>query len=328
MTLFREGMVFPAYETSAAAIVDGDISGMAPTSSDQYLPAPADQADFERLLDTIYRDHHHDFHQYAEASLRRRVKYALLRLHLRDVDSLIQWLGMDKKRFEVLLQYLTVPVSEMFRDAIYFNAIREHVIPYLATLSAPKIWVAGCSTGEEAWSMAILLREAGLLDRTLIYATDINPKALTQAERGIFSTERIRLYTENYLKAGGVTAFSNYYHVAYDHAIFDRSLRQSICFAEHSLATDDVFSQVDFISCRNVLIYFNRELQNRVMSLFAESLDAQGLLGLGSRERLTCSPFAAAFGDFVRPARIYQKRTEFSTDEVVQFSSCGRAATA
>lgn len=321
---------FVADEIASAGkvVVEADMSDSGADSPSGYLSTALDQGDYRRLLDIIYRDHYHDFHQYAEASLQRRVKYALLRLQLRDVSALIDWLALDHKRFSELLQYLTVPVSEMFRDAEYFNAVRQHVLPYLATRSAPKIWVAGCSTGEEAWSMAILLREAGLLDRSLIYATDINPKALTQAERGIFSTGRIRQYTENYLRAGGGTAFSNYYHVAYDHAIFDRSLRQSICFAEHSLSTDDVFSQVDFISCRNVLIYFNRELQDRVMSIFAESLAPRGLLGLGSRERLSCSPFASDFDDFVRSARIYQKRSESSTDEVVQFSSCGRVATA
>jgi chemotaxis protein methyltransferase CheR len=165
--------------------------------------------------------------------------------------------------------------------------------------------------------MAIVLREAGLLDRSLIYATDINPVSLAQAERGIFSTDRIRGYTENYQQSGGLTAFSDYYHVAYGNAVFDRALRRRICFAEHSLATDGVFSEVDFISCRNVLIYFNADLQARVMSIFADSLSPQGLLGLGARERCWSSAAQPAFVDFVKSARIYQRQTEFSEMENV-----------
>jgi chemotaxis protein methyltransferase CheR len=283
-------------------------------------------ADFKLLLDVIYHEYRYDFRQYAEASLRRRVSYGLRRLRLRNIGELLTWLRGGGDRFTALLQYLTVPVSEMFRDPDYYSAVREAVIPYLQQRDAPKIWIAGCSTGEEAWSMAILLREAGLLERSLIYATDINPVSLVQAERGIFSTERIRHYTENYQRANGATAFSNYYHVAYGNAVFDRALRRHICFAEHNLATDSVFSEVDFISCRNVLIYFNRDLQSRAMFIFADALTSRGLLGLGARERLSCSPLEPTFNDFVRSVRLYQKKTEFSKFGTVNNFRCDRAA--
>ncbi len=182
-----------------------------------------------------------------------------------------------------LLQLLTIPVSEMFRDPSHFLAIRKEVVPLLKTYPSIKIWIAGCSTGEEVYSMAILLREEGLLDRTIIYATDINPRSLEKAKQGIFSMENVRAYTSNYQHAGGQRSFADYYTAAYGYAIFDKSLCENVTFADHSLATDSVFSETQLISCRNVLIYFNKKLQDRAFGLFHEVTVPPWISGAGQQ---------------------------------------------
>jgi chemotaxis protein methyltransferase CheR len=195
----------------------------------------------------------------------------------------------------------------MFRDPDYYQAVRRLVVPFLKTYPSLNVWVAGCSTGEEVYSLAILLHEEGLLERTQMYATDINPESLEAARRGVFNLERMRLYTENYQKAGGKRAFSDYYTAAYDGALFDRALIENVTFADHSLATDSVFSETHFVSCRNVLIYFNRKLQDRVLGLFHESLCYRGFLGLGSKESIDFSSYAERFDVLARRERIYRK---------------------
>jgi chemotaxis protein methyltransferase CheR len=210
----------------------------------------------------------------------------------------------------LLLDYLTVQVSEMFRDPRYFRALREKVVPLLRTYPSLKIWVAGCSTGEEAYSIAILLQEEGLLGRALIYATDINPHTLLKAESGVYDVERIPGFTVNHRESGATTSLSDYYTAAYGRAVFNKSLRDHIVFSDHSLATDSVFAEVQFVSCRNVLIYFNRDLQNRALGLFRDSLCRQGFLGIGSKESLRFSCHADEFDPFVAQERIYQKRKE------------------
>jgi chemotaxis protein methyltransferase CheR len=206
-----------------------------------------------------------------------------------------------------MLQYFTVQVSDMFRDPAYFRTVRERVVPILRTYPYVKLWVAGCSTGEEAWSYAILLREEGLLERALIYATDINPAALRTADAGIYSLDRIAGFSANYLAAGGTRSLSDYYTAAYGQAIFDKSLRAQMVFSDHSLATDTVFSEVELVSCRNVLIYFDRGLQARAIGLFHDALAPRGFLGIGSRETLRFSPHASAFEEFAPGPRIYRK---------------------
>jgi chemotaxis protein methyltransferase CheR len=206
-----------------------------------------------------------------------------------------------------LLQYLTVPVSEMFRDPAYFLAIRRHLVPVLRTYPSLKVWVAGCSTGEEAYSMAILLGEEGLLQRTILYATDINHASLDKARQGIFALDAMQGYTRNYQRAGGLRSFSDYYTAAYGGALLDKSLRDAITFADHSLATDAVFSETQFVSCRNVLIYFNRRLQDRALGLFTDSLSHRGFLGLGSKETLDFSAYADRFEAVSRPDRLYRR---------------------
>jgi chemotaxis protein methyltransferase CheR len=209
--------------------------------------------------------------------------------------------------FSELLGFLTVQVSDLFRDPSYFRSLREKVVPYLKTYPSLKLWVAGCATGEEAYSLAILLLEEGLLERSLIYATDINPESLRVAESGIYDAARFAQFTRNYQLAGGRASLSNYYTAAYSSAVLDRSLRKSILFSDHSLATDSAFAEVELVSCRNVLIYFDRNLQDRAISVMADSLCRKGFLGLGLKESLRFSKHASAFREFVQADRIYQR---------------------
>jgi len=267
---------------------------------------PADP-EVAALLDDIYVHYNHDFRQYSTISLQRRLTWAMRKLQVADIQQLRAHILQAPQNFSELLQYVTVPVSTMFRDPGYFAALRKFVIPVLKTYSTPKIWVAGCSAGEEVYSLAILLREENLLDRTVIYATDINPGALERAARGIFRMDQVAQYTENYQRSGGAGSFSDYYHAAYDNAIFDKTLRKNVIFAEHSLSTDRVFSEVQLVSCRNVLIYFQRPLQNSTFGLFHEALCRKGFLGLGSRETLNYSDYASSFDVCCKASRIYQK---------------------
>jgi chemotaxis protein methyltransferase CheR len=259
------------------------------------------------LMEAIYLKYSYDFRDYAGASQKRRVLHALQQMDCASISALQERVLHDPDAFTQLLQYLTIPTSEMFRDPAYFLALREQVLPHLATYPSLKIWIAGCSTGEEVWSMAIMLREEGLLERAIIYATDINPQSLERARKGVFSLERMRAYTANYQAAGGRAAFSSYYTAAYDNALFDSSLIDNVSFADHSLATDSVFSETHLTCCRNVLIYFNRKLQERALGLFHESLCHRGFLGLGSKETIDFSAYAHAFEPLSKPERIYRK---------------------
>jgi len=273
------------------------------------MPAGPSNTDIELrlLMEAIYLRYSYDFRDYAGASQKRRVLHALAQFDCPTISELQARVLHDPTMFHQLLQYLTIPVSEMFRDPAFFLALRQQVVPRLATYASIKVWIAGCSTGEEVYSLAILLREEGLLDRALIYATDINPESLEKARQGIFSLESIRGHTRNYQKAGGKRAFSDYYTAAYNAAVFDKSLRENITFADHSLATDSVFSETQLISCRNVLIYFNKKLQDRAFGLFHESLCHRGFLVLGSKETLDFSGYANQFEPLVKQERIYRK---------------------
>ncbi|MBQ5946655.1 protein-glutamate O-methyltransferase CheR [Massilia sp. ST3] len=259
------------------------------------------------LVEAVYLKYNYDFRDYTGASQKRRVLVAMREMGCDTVSALQAKVLHAPNGFAQLLQYLTIPVTEMFRDPEYFLAVREQVAPFLSTYPSLKIWVAGCSTGEEVYSLAILLKEEGLLERSIIYATDINPQSLEAARRGVFPLERMRLYTENYQKAGGRKAFSDYYIAAYDGAKFDRSLVENVTFADHSLATDSVFSETHFVSCRNVLIYFNRQLQDRVLGLFHESLCHRGFMGLGSKESIDFSSYAGRFEPLAKRERLFRK---------------------
>jgi chemotaxis protein methyltransferase CheR len=272
----------------------------------------ASNFDIERrlLFDAIYLKYHYDFRGYAEASAKRRVRTAMTRLACATVSQLQDRVLHDPAAFADVLDVLTVPVSEMFRDPGYFKALRERVVPILRTYPSLKLWVAGCSTGEEAYSLAILLREEGLLERALIYATDINPRTLHQAQEGIYDADRVAGFSENYRRSGGRGTLSDYYTARYGRAVLDKSLKRHIVFSDHSLATDSVFAEVQVVSCRNVLIYFKRELQDRAVGLFHEALCRRGFLGIGSKESLRWSAHAAAFEELAAEDRIFQKRDE------------------
>ncbi|BDG05486.1 CheR family methyltransferase [Anaeromyxobacter oryzae] len=260
------------------------------------------------LLEAIYLRYQHDFRRYAMASLRRRVGQAMERLRIPSLAALQERVLRDPELFQQLLPFLTVQVSEMFRDPAFFRAMREDVVPHLRTYPSLRVWIAGCSTGEEVHAVAILLAEEGLLDRTLIYASDISPQALRAAEEGIYALERIAEFSASYVAAGGRGSLSDYYTAAYGAAVFDRALRRNVVFADHSLATDQVFAEVQLVTCRNVLIYFDHELQDRAVGLFRDALCHRGFLGLGSKETLRFSRHADAFTPFVPEVRIFRKR--------------------
>lgn len=260
------------------------------------------------LLEAVYRRYKHDFRNYAVTSVRRRMQQAMAHFGCAHLGELQHRLLGDPQMFQQALQFFTVQLSEMFRDPPYFLALRQEVVPVLQTYPSLKVWVAGCSSGEEVWSLAILLAEEGLLDRTILYATDINAAALQAAEAGVYPVERMAQFTRNYQATGGRASLADYCTVAYDNAVFDRKLKKQVVFADHSLATDSVFSEMHLVSCRNVLIYFNRKLQDRAVGLFRDSLVHRGFLGLGSKETLQFGAHAQAFDTWATAQRIYRKR--------------------
>ncbi len=274
------------------------------------LPAPDSVEDLEidLLLEGLFQRYHYDFRHYARASIKRRLVQAREQMGYATLSALQDAMLHDPDMLPRLLGYLTVQVSEMFRDPSYFRALRDTVLPHLRTYPSLKVWVAGCSHGEEVYSLAILFREEGLYDRTLFYATDINPEALRAAEAGVYPLERVRTFTENHQKSGGRSSLSDYYTADYGRAVFDKSLRSRIVFSDHSLVTDAVFAEMQLISCRNVMIYFDRALQDRAVGLFRDALPRNGFLGLGAKESLRFSAHADAFGEFVRDEKIYRKR--------------------
>lgn len=259
------------------------------------------------LLEAIYQRFHYDFRQYAVASLRRRLLQAMNQLQCVTLSELQHKVLSDVTMFPRLLEYLTVQVSDLFRDPEFFLAVRRQVIPLLATYPSIKVWVAGCSTGEEAYSFAILLAEAGLLDRTRIYATDINDESLRKARSGMYALDRMKQFTLNHRAAGGEGSLSDYYYASHDSAIMTAQLKQHITFADHSLATDSIFSEVQLVSCRNVLIYFGRELQDRALGLFNDALCRRGFLCLGTKESVRFSAHAARFQECNAEQRIYRR---------------------
>ncbi len=274
------------------------------------LPLPKVEAlEIQLLLEALYRRYHYDFRNYAQASIKRRLKQAREQLGYPSFSALQEGLLHDPALLPRLLRYLTIQVSEMFRDPSYFRSLREKVLPHLRTYPSLKVWVAGCSEGEELYSLVILFREEGLEDRTLFYATDISQDALDKANAGIYGLDRIQLFTENHRKSGGKSSLSDYYTAAYGRASFDRSLRQRVVFSDHSLVTDAVFAEMHLISCRNVMIYFDRALQDRAVALFRDSLARKGFLGLGAKESLRFSNHSGAFVDFVREDKIYQRQS-------------------
>jgi chemotaxis protein methyltransferase CheR len=273
---------------------------------------PAYDPDLERveievLLEAVYRHYGFDFRSYAYASIRRRLWKRLQAEGLKTISALQALVMHSPEAMERLLLDLSVNVTSMFRDPGFYKAFRRDVIPLLRTYPFIRVWHAGCSTGEEVYSMAILLQEEGLYDRARIYATDINDVVLQKARTGIFPLERMQEYTENYIRAGGTRSFSEYYTAKYGGALFSPLLTRNVIFAQHNLVTDRSFSEFNVIFCRNVLIYFEKSLQNRVHSLFYDSLVTFGILALGSKESLRFSKYEPCY-DRVHPSeKIYRK---------------------
>lgn len=269
------------------------------------LDQPLLDLEIDLLLEALCRRYGHDFRHYARTTLRRRLSQALEALRCESLSLLQHRLLRDEALLGPLLRYLTVQVSDLFRDPAYYRALRAQVVPLLRTYPSPRVWVAGCGNGEEVYSLAILLEEEGLLGRTRIYATDVSSEALRRAEAGVYPLERAQDFSRNYLRAGGTRSLVDYYTAAYQAIAFDQRLRTNVVFADHSLATDSVFAEVHLISCRNVLIYFNERLRERALGLFREALVHRGFLTLGARESLRGGPFAHVFQPLDRAARLY-----------------------
>jgi chemotaxis protein methyltransferase CheR len=273
---------------------------------------PQSQVDLEGielslLLEGVFRQYGFDFREYAPASLRRRVWRRVYAEGLSTISALQNRLLHDPACMERLLLDLSINVTSMFRDPGFYSAFRQKVVPMLRTYPFTRVWIAGCSTGEEVYSIAILLEEEGLYDRTRIYATDINEAVVERARAGVFPLDKMREYTQNYINAGGSRAFSEYYLAKYDGAQFQRSLVDNVVFAQHNLVSDRSFNEFNVIVCRNVMIYFDRALQERVHRLFYESLVTFGVLGLGHRESIRQSPHEDRYEELDPAEKLYRK---------------------
>jgi chemotaxis protein methyltransferase CheR len=267
-----------------------------------------EQLELELLVEAIHRRYGFDFRGYARASLRRRLWRRADLEGLRSLSGLQERVLHDPQCMQRLLADLSINVTAMFRDPSFHAALRERVFPLLRTNPFTRVWIAGCSTGEEVVSLAIALQEAGMLERTRIYATDMDTDVLARARAGAFAIEKLQAYTRNYLAAGGTEAFSRYYAVHGESAVFDPALLRDVVFAQHNLATDRSFNEVHLILCRNVLIYFGRALQDRVLALFDDSLARRGVLGLGHKETLNGTAVDGRYEVLVDAERIYRRR--------------------
>lgn len=260
------------------------------------------------LLEMVENRYGYDFRNYSQAHIRRRIMNRLSMGGYSSVQELKERVESDEVVASRFLQDLSITVTEMFRDPEFYSALRSTVIPILKTYPFIKIWHAGCSTGQEAYSMAILLKEEGLYDRTTIYATDFNQEALNRAKEGIYPGKLMKDYTFNYQDSGGKEAFNNYYTSSYEMAIMANDLKKNIVWANHNLVTDAVFAEVHLVLCRNVMIYFEKELQSKVHSLFYDSLIKGGVLCLGSKESLKFGPFSNAYMELDKKQKIFKKR--------------------
>jgi chemotaxis protein methyltransferase CheR len=280
-----------------------------PARREERPPARDDLEEIELslLLEGVHRQYGFDFREYAPASLRRRVWRRIHAEGLTTVSALQDRLLHDPACMERLLLDLSINVTAMFRDPSFYVAFRDKVVPALRTYPFTRIWVAGCSTGEEVYSLAILLQEENVYERTRLYATDINEAVLDRARGGVFPLDKMREYTQNYIKAGGTRAFSEYYIAKYDGAQFQRSLVENVVFAQHNLVSDRSFNEFNVIICRNVMIYFDRALQDRVHRLFYESLATFGVLGLGHKESIRFSPYEDHYEELDPNEKLYRR---------------------
>ncbi len=264
--------------------------------------------EIELFLQAVYKKYGYDFRNYGKAHIKRRIRHRISVSDLNNISEMTHKVLYDPVFYQEILQDLSITVTEMFRDPEFYNAVRNDVVPVLKTYPFIKIWHAGCATGEEVYSMAIVLMEEGLLKRSQIYATDFNQLALQKAKNGIFPIDRIKEFTQNYQQSGGKSSFSDYYNARYESVILNDSLRENIVFADHNLVTDGVFGEMNMIICRNVLIYFDKILQDKVITLFFDSLVPGGFLCLGSKESLRFAEYASKFDKNFDRNKIYRKK--------------------
>jgi len=271
------------------------------------MPAKdVEQVETEILLEGIFRRWGYDFRHYARASLKRRLQHRLALSGLNHLSEMLPKILHEEEFFNLLLKDLSVTVTEMFRDPHFYVALREQVVPVLRTYPFIKVWHAGCATGEEVYSTAILLNEEGLYDRTQFYATDYNNQSLEIARQGMYPLDNIRAYTANYHAAGGKASFSDYYHAKYGSAKLNEALKENVTFAHHNLVTDGAFGEMNLIVCRNVMIYFDGTLQDRALSLFCDSLCHRGYLCLGTKETIDFSAVSDRFEAVAGKERIFR----------------------
>jgi len=291
----------------ALQIAEAPTSPQAAAERPEAFKPDLERIEIELLLEGIFRHYGFDFRSYAYASIRRRLWKRIEEDGLASISGLQERVLHEPEMMEKLLLDLSINVTAMFRDPGFYVTFRKHVVPLLRTYPFIRVWHAGCSTGEEVYSMAILLREEGLYDRARIYATDINEVVLQRAKAGIFPLERMQEYTDNYIKAGGTRSFSEYYIAKYGGALFDQSLTKNVVFSQHNLVTDRSFSEFNVILCRNVLIYFDKTLQSKVHSLFYDSLAMFGVLVLGSKETPRFMAHEECYEQIAPPEKIFRK---------------------
>jgi len=275
---------------------------------DESASIDNERIEIQLLLEAIFLKYGYDFRQYSCAHTKRRLAHRKGLENMESYSAMQHRILYDQDFFETLLMDLSINVTEMFRDPWFYKRVREFVIPHLKTYPHIKIWHAGCSAGQEVYSMAILIKEEGIKDRCQIYATDFNERVLAKAKDAIYPMGLVREYTANYQQAGGTRSFSDYYTADYDNVVMKQSLREQVLFSSHNLVTDGPFGEMQLIFCRNVLIYFNKELQDRVLRLFADSLCPGGFLCLGSKENLKFSSLADEFEVVAEKEKIYRKK--------------------
>lgn len=266
-----------------------------------------EQLEIKLLLEAVFHRYGFDFRGYAMASIRRRIIHFMRLTGCPSIADLIPKVIHQESFFEKLVREFSITVTEMFRDPTFYISLRQNVIPLLKSYPSVRVWLAGCATGEEAYSLAILMDEEEVAERVTFFATDYNEVALGEAREGIYDLRKAQKYTSNYQDAGGRYSFSDYYHAKYDAIVINSSLKKNITFANHNLVTDHIFSETHLILCRNVLIYFNKQLQERVIQLFYESLVHGGYLCLGMKEGLMCSGLQEKFEVVDRKNRIFRK---------------------
>ncbi|WP_419875335.1 CheR family methyltransferase [Candidatus Pristimantibacillus sp. PTI5] len=266
-----------------------------------------ERIEIELLLEAVFRFYGYDFRNYSYSSIRRRIWHRIHSERLTTVSGLMECILHNREYMDRLLADMTIHVTEMFRDPEVFKSFRENVVPFLRTLPLIRIWHAGCSTGEEVYSMAILLQEEGLYEKTRIYATDTSADVLKIAREGVYPIGKMKQYTRNYLESGGQASFSQYYTAKYDSVVFQTELKRNIVFAQHNLVTDSSFNEFNVILCRNVMIYFNKQLQHHVHGLLYDSLSRFGVLALGTKESINFTRHADAYEELDNPNRLYRK---------------------